>query len=492
MRRIVGRHGSREKRVIIGLILAVGVVLAMPGPAAAVPPPPTNPSDGDIASADQEADAQLGQVGRLINQVAAADQQLRQLDDEVSAKREQVNKALVDLQNARAVVDEASAKVDNSRSALTDAGAKIDRAQHHFDQYAAQTYTQGGATTSISSFMGAGSADDVLDRSQLLQLVTKNQQTVLDGLERARTEEANRNSLARAAKAVAAEAMTEAEHKKTAAEQDIAAAQAAMDQQAARKAEIENQRNEAQAQLDAARDGVEGLEGQRAAFVAWDGQNRMAQAAQSAALAALKQAALEASERVAANLAARSRAADLANGQRPHTMLGGDDSYSTSTPKPKSGSKPKKRGSLFPSPTGPAAVETVIDRGMSQLGVRYSWGGGDENGPTLGIKDGGVADRYGDYKHIGFDCSGLMVYSFAGVGISLPHYSGYQYNAGTRVPLSQRKRGDMLFWGRNGSRHVAIYLGNDQMLEAPESGDVVKISPVRMSGIMPNAVRMIS
>ena len=141
--------------------------------------------------------------------------------------------------------------------------------------------------------------------------------------------------------------------------------------------------------------------------------------------------------------------------------------------------------------TGSAAIELVIDRGMSVLGTPYSWGGGNENGPTKGIRDGGVADSYGDYNKVGFDCSGLMMYAFGGLGISLPHYTGYQYTAGKQVPSSQMKRGDMLFWGPGASQHVALYLGDGTMLEAPQSGDVVKVSPVRWSGMTPYAVRMV-
>ncbi|MFF0813810.1 NlpC/P60 family protein [Rhodococcus sp. NPDC003318] len=129
---------------------------------------------------------------------------------------------------------------------------------------------------------------------------------------------------------------------------------------------------------------------------------------------------------------------------------------------------------------------------MSQLGVTYAWGGGDENGPTLGIRDGGVADSYGDYNKVGFDCSGLMIYAFAGIGISLPHYTGYQYTAGEQVPSSQMKRGDMVFYGPNASQHVALYLGNGEMIEAPQSGSVVKVSPLRWDGMTPYVVRMVS
>lgn len=132
-------------------------------------------------------------------------------------------------------------------------------------------------------------------------------------------------------------------------------------------------------------------------------------------------------------------------------------------------------------------IERVIKRAESQLGLPYAWGGGNFYGPTKGIRDGGVADAHGDYNKVGFDCSGLMMYAFYGVGIELQHYSGYQYTAGKQVPSSEAKRGDMLFW----PGHVALYLGDGKMIEAPQSGDVVKISDVRWGGMQPMAVRMI-
>nr|WP_255549512.1 NlpC/P60 family protein [Corynebacterium sp. TAE3-ERU12] len=138
-----------------------------------------------------------------------------------------------------------------------------------------------------------------------------------------------------------------------------------------------------------------------------------------------------------------------------------------------------------------AKIETVISRAKAYLGTPYAWGGGNANGPTRGIRDGGVADAHGDYNKVGFDCSGLTLYAYAGVGISLPHYTGYQYQRGTHYPKSQMQRGDLLFWGPNGHGHVAIYLGDGTMIEAPQSGDVVKISPVRYNSMTPNVVRLL-
>ena len=69
---------------------------------------------------------------------------------------------------------------------------------------------------------------------------------------------------------------------------------------------------------------------------------------------------------------------------------------------------------------GNPRAQTVINRALAQLGVTYAWGGGDAAGPTLGIRDGGVADAHGDYAKVGFDCSGLALYAYAGIGVSRP------------------------------------------------------------------------
>jgi len=132
---------------------------------------------------------------------------------------------------------------------------------------------------------------------------------------------------------------------------------------------------------------------------------------------------------------------------------------------------------------GRQASEFVIRRAMSQLSVPYSWGGGNANGPSRGIDQGA--------NTVGFDCSGLMLYAFAGVGIKLDHYSGSQYNAGRKVPSSQMQRVDLIFYGPNASQHEAMYLGDGMMLEAPYTGSMVKISPVRISGMTPYVTRLI-
>ncbi|MCV7422865.1 NlpC/P60 family peptidoglycan endopeptidase RipB [Mycobacterium yunnanensis] len=132
---------------------------------------------------------------------------------------------------------------------------------------------------------------------------------------------------------------------------------------------------------------------------------------------------------------------------------------------------------------GPQAIEYVIRRAGSQMGVPYSWGGGALNGPSEGVDY--------DTGKIGFDCSGLTRYAFAGVGVPIPKYSGDQYDSGRPIAPSQAKRGDLIFYGPGGSQHVAIFLGGGRMLEASGSAGKVTVSPVRTAGMSPHLVRFI-
>src|SRR6185312_12759781 len=155
--------------------------------------------------------------------------------------------------------------------------------------------------------------------------------------------------------------------------------------------------------------------------------------------------------------------------------LGGDPAPSAATP-----SNP---GGKIPRVYGRQAIEYVIKRGGSQMGVPYSWGGGSLDGPSKGVGDGANIN--------GFDCSGLMRYMFAGVGVLIPRFSGDQYNAGRHIPPDQARRGDLIFYGPNGSQHVTMYLGNGQMLEASGSAGKVTVSAVRKPGMTPFLTRII-
>jgi cell wall-associated NlpC family hydrolase len=95
----------------------------------------------------------------------------------------------------------------------------------------------------------------------------------------------------------------------------------------------------------------------------------------------------------------------------------------------------------------------VVGVALSQLGTPYVWAGSAPGG---------------------FDCSGLVMWAYAQVGVSLPHSSYAQYNAGVPVSRDQLQPGDLVFF--DGLGHVGIYIGGDQFVHAPHTGDVVKIS----------------
>ncbi|HUE35687.1 MAG TPA: NlpC/P60 family peptidoglycan-binding protein RipD [Mycobacterium sp.] len=125
-------------------------------------------------------------------------------------------------------------------------------------------------------------------------------------------------------------------------------------------------------------------------------------------------------------------------------------------------------------------TDLVVQRGLSQRGVPFSWAGGGVNGPSRG-KGTGITT-------VGFDASGLMQYAYAGAGIKLPRSSGEIYRVGQKVLPQQARKGDLIFYGPEGTQSVAMYLGNNQMLEV---GDVVQVSPVRSNGMTPYLVRVL-
>ncbi|MEU6522195.1 NlpC/P60 family protein [Streptomyces sp. NPDC046924] len=117
-----------------------------------------------------------------------------------------------------------------------------------------------------------------------------------------------------------------------------------------------------------------------------------------------------------------------------------------------------------PGPFGAAAASgraaAAVAAARSALGSPYVWGA---NGP------------------FGFDCSGLMQWSYAQAGVALPRTSQAQRHAGRQVPLSQARPGDLVLY-RSDASHVGMYAGNGQVIHAPYPGAPVRYDPV---GMMP-------
>jgi peptidoglycan DL-endopeptidase RipA len=153
---------------------------------------------------------------------------------------------------------------------------------------------------------------------------------------------------------------------------------------------------------------------------------------------------------------------------------------------PKPAAPPAPSGNTTRAGSGSAsAAQTAIDAAMDYLGTPYAWGGGGTRGPGPGLDpDEGV---------IGFDCSGLTQYAYARAGIAIPRNSRAQYTALPKVSSDDLQAGDLVFWGSDSDdpgsiEHVAIYLGGNKVVQAPQSGDVVKVSTMWWRGYV-GAVR---
>jgi cell wall-associated NlpC family hydrolase len=107
----------------------------------------------------------------------------------------------------------------------------------------------------------------------------------------------------------------------------------------------------------------------------------------------------------------------------------------------------------------PGVAGEAMNEALSKRGSEYVWGG---SGPTT------------------FDCSGLVMWAYAREGVSLPHSSAAQSQMGELISSrSALQPGDLVFFGTSGHiHHVGIYVGGGDMVDAPDTGDVVKVQPL--------------
>lgn len=122
----------------------------------------------------------------------------------------------------------------------------------------------------------------------------------------------------------------------------------------------------------------------------------------------------------------------------------------------------------IPIPTANTIGAQALRWALSRRGDPYVWGAA---GPSS------------------FDCSGLVLWAYAQVGISLPHFTGAQWNMGIHVARSQLQPGDLVFFYAD-IGHVGLYLGNGLMVDAPDFGENVQVQPV-MWNVYVGAVRIV-
>jgi cell wall-associated NlpC family hydrolase len=137
-------------------------------------------------------------------------------------------------------------------------------------------------------------------------------------------------------------------------------------------------------------------------------------------------------------------------------------------PPPNPGRPPVAPRPRVPPPPAPPYAPAVVQVAYQQLGKPYQYAGA---GPNV------------------FDCSGLVMYCYAQVGISLPHSSYMQAQCGVPVSYEELQPGDLVFFHGNG--HVGMYIGNGQYIHAPHTGDVVRIADLGRRSDFCGACRII-
>ncbi|TAM90298.1 MAG: hypothetical protein EPN43_05875 [Jatrophihabitans sp.] len=415
--------------------LTAGSLLVVPGAGPAQADPPPNPTDGQIQQAQNQKTALASQIGALNAQIATMQAQLAQLQAKQELAEQKVAYSLQLLQQARQ--DAATA-----RTQVQAAQQQVRSAQQEFVAYAQAAYMGGQIGGMTGSLLTAPDPNALLQQGALTQYQASHQIGAIDNLQRANVAKSNADATAQRAVIAQKQAADAAAQAKKDADAAVLAARQQQQQ-------LQDTMASTQTQLDAASVQLATLNGQRQAFLAWQAEQARIAAARAAAAAAA---------RAAAEAAARAR-------QQQGVAPAGNGS----APIPSGGSWSADKG------------QNAVNRARQYLGWMYAWAGGNAGGPTYGVCAGDGA--YNDCNIVGFDCSGLVMYAW-GPYISLAHYAATQYTqAGSYHPsVGNLQPGDLVFWSSDGTiggiHHVAIYVGNGNVIQAPQSGSVIQITPL--------------
>ncbi|PZS28567.1 MAG: hypothetical protein DLM58_16865 [Pseudonocardiales bacterium] len=437
------RSGRRRPRALAALAVLVvfASLLCVPGQAAAKPPP-VNPTDNQISTAQQRKIDTANEVGRLSAQTAQMQTMLDRLKADQQLAEQKLALALSRLAAAKTAATQALQNVTAAKQAA-------EKAQRDFVGYLQASYTSGDVGGTTGTLLTADDPNVLLESGALHDYQASHQVSAIGNLERATVARSNADASARNAVALQA-ALTHAAD--VAKDRAIAALESGKRQKAQLESALAAKRTLLhQRQLELAT-----YNHQRAQFVAYQQEQARVAAAKAAEQERLRQEAIAAA-------AARDAANAAANGNGGGSG-GGGGSY------------------VPPGPTGnwtPAAGQRAADRALQWLGTPYSFAAGNSSGPTYGVctNDAG----FNDCHVFGFDCSGLVMYAWA--QFPFAHFAATQYQQGSVHPdVSSLMPGDLVFWSGdatvNGIGHVAIYVGGGNVVQAPQSGDIVRITPL--------------
>ena len=389
-------------------------------------------------------------------------------NEDYLAAVDELNKATKDAQTAQANADSAASSTASARS---DLGSIV-----------VQTYQESGNPLDpLTPYLTSESLADLADADVALTRAGEKNNAKVQNVEALEAVATSMQTIADQKVKAKEAAKTSAETAKTDAETAANEAQSAV-------TTTRTNRQNLITQLAAQRNTTVELETKYQNQVEVERKAREEAAAQAAAKAASEKAAADLAQKQAEQAAAQpqeSAPAPQAQAQAPQPSPGHQSSAqepaTTSQPEPEATEEetapapapaPAPEPAPAPSRSGSAA-STAINAAMGYLGTPYVWAG---------------------ESAAGLDCSGLTMVSYAAAGVELTHSSRVQYGEGSLVPLDAAQPGDLVFWSSDGSQsgiyHVAIYLGDDMMIEAPTFGMTVRVTSMRYSGIMPYAVRL--
>ena len=431
MRRETKRRGIRAISVTA---LFASLAAATPGIALAAP------SDEEIARAREAENAAKMSVAQIEVELASVKSEAEVALQKAMSAAEELNGARYSLEQATQTARQAQADADKAK-------ADYEAGKQEIASIAQTAYRAGGSSLdSIAPYLSADGLRTVETKQATLNSFSASANVKMQKVAALEQVANVMNDAAIQAQAKQAEATAQVETRS-------AAAQSAA-----------NNASNAQAMTAARRDAlVEELARKQNTTVELINQREAeleAQRQAAAAEAARQAAAAEAARQQAAAEAAR-RAREQQNSYTPAPAPAA--SYDDDDDTPSRGGGGGRNSD---------AAAGAIAWAKSKLGAQYVWAG---EGP-------------------GYDCSGLVTMAYRSQGIYLTHWSQAQYSEGTRVPVSQAQPGDLIFWNWDGGNidHVAIYLGNNQIIEAPTFGVPVRITSIYgWNAVLPYAVRVV-
>ncbi|SDE62568.1 Cell wall-associated hydrolase, NlpC family [Blastococcus fimeti] len=434
-----GRRALRMGGTAIAAAVLLGLTPAVADAA------PRRPSDGEIAAAQSQADAVAARIGELNGRLAAA-------SAGVESARTDALLALDDFQATEAAAEAARQQAEAAAAEAARKTAELGIARDDVIAFARRSYMEGSTSPGATALLTAGNPSQLIERAALLEAAGAHRSDVLGTVTVLQQQ-------ATAAEVVARTAVVEADELQQEAARQLEVATAAEQSARAQAAQVATQQAAVQSELDAAQQQLTTLVGARAA-----------------------------AERAAAEAAAAARTSVQRVAAPAPSSSNSSSSNSSSTAPSPSAPRPPATPPAVQTPAGPGSAsdaQTAIAAARRYIGTPYAWGGGGRRGPGPGQDpDEGV---------IGFDCSGLTQYAYGQAGISIERNSKAQYAESPKVARGSLQPGDLVFWATDTSRpstihHVAIYLGGDRIIEAPESGKTVRETAMRWGGYI-GAVR---